>query len=126
MHRGIVLVGLNHRTAPVELRERLAFANGVREQALRRLMAVDGVAEGAIVSTCNRVEVVVCGPDAAALGSALPAYLAHEHGVNETALGAHLYTHVDREAVRHLFRVAASLDSMVVGEPQILGQMKEQ
>jgi glutamyl-tRNA reductase len=126
MERSIVLVGLNHRTAPVELRERLAFSNGQREHSLRRLMEIGGVAEGAIVSTCNRVEVVACGPDAGALGSALPAYLAREHGVSEAALGAHLYTHVGRDAVRHLFRVAASLDSMVVGEPQILGQMKEQ
>jgi glutamyl-tRNA reductase len=124
--RGIVLVGLNHRTAPVELRERLAFENGDHEQALRRLMAVEGVAEGAIVSTMNRVEVVACGASPESLGAALPGYLAREHGVSEAALGAHLYTHVGRDAVRHLFRVAASLDSMVVGEPQILGQMKEQ
>ena len=126
MKRGIVLVGMNHRTAPVELRERLAFSNGQHDQALRRLMAVEGVAEGAIVSTCNRVEVVACGPDAGALGAVLPAYLAREHGIDEAAIGAHLYTHVGPDAVRHLFRVAASLDSMVVGEPQILGQMKEQ
>jgi len=126
MERGIVLVGLNHRTAPVELRERFALSNGQREQALRHLMALEGVAEAAIVSTCNRVEVVACGPDIGALGATLPGYLAREHGVNEAALGAHLYTHVGRDAVRHLFRVAASLDSMIVGEPQILGQMKEQ
>src|SRR5881409_821609 len=126
MERGIVLVGLNHRTAPVEVRERVAFANGRLEPSLRRLMAVAGVAEGAILSTCNRVEVVACGPDPAALGAALPGFLAGEHGVPEPALAGHLYTHGDREAVRHLFRVAASLDSMVVGEPQILGQMKEQ
>src|SRR5437867_8030628 len=126
MERGIVLVGLNHRTAPVEVRERVAFANGRLEPSLRRLVAVAGVAEGAILSTCNRVEVVACGPDPAALGAALPGFLAGEHGVPEPALAGHLYTHTDREAVRHLFRVAASLDSMVVGEPQILGQMKEQ
>ncbi len=126
MERGIVLVGLNHRTAPVEVRERVAFANGRLEPSLRRLIAVAGVAEGAILSTCNRVEVVACGPDPAALGAALPGFLAGEHGVPEPALAGHLYTHGDREAVRHLFRVAASLDSMVVGEPQILGQMKEQ
>jgi glutamyl-tRNA reductase len=126
MERGIVLVGLNHRTAPVELRERLAFSNGQLDQALRRLIALEGVAEAAIVSTCNRVEVVACGADADHIGAALPAYLAHEHGVSPEALAAHLYTHVGRDAVRHLFRVAASLDSMVVGEPQILGQLKEQ
>src|SRR3989442_1419446 len=126
MERGIVLVGLNHRSAPVEVRERVAFANGRLEPSLHRLMAVEGVAEGAILSTCNRVEVVACGPDPAAVGAALPGFLAREHGVPEPALAGHLYTHTDREAVRHLFRVAASLDSMVVGEPQILGQMKEQ
>ena len=126
MERGIVLVGLNHRTAPVEVRERVAFANGCLEPSLRRLMAVAGVAEGAILSTCNRVEVLACGPDPVALGAALPGFLARDRGVPEPALAAHLYTHGNREAVRHLFRVAASLDSMVVGEPQILGQLKEQ
>src|SRR2546427_747068 len=126
MERGIVLVGLNHRSAPVEVRERVAFANGRLEPPLRRLVAVAGVAEGAILSTCNGVEVLACGPDPTALGAALPGFLASEHGVPEPALAGHLYTHTDREAVRHLFRVAASLDSMVVGEPQILGQLKEQ
>lgn len=126
MDRDIVLVGLNHRSAPVELRERLAFSNGRMEEALRRLMTMEGVAEAALLSTCNRVEVVACGPDPAALGATLPHYLASEHGVHEPTLARHLYTHVGRDAVRHLFRVAASLDSMVVGEPQILGQMKEQ
>ena len=124
--RTIVLVGLNHRTAPVEVRERLAFGNGRLEPALRELIAVPGILEGAIVSTCNRVEVIACGADAAAVGSALPAFLAREHGVADPALATHLYTHADREAVRHLFRVAASLDSMVVGESQVLGQLKEQ
>src|SRR5919197_1256368 len=126
MERGIILVGLNHRTAPVEVRERVAFANGCLEPSLRRLMAVAGVAEGAILSTCNRVEVLACGPDPVALGAALPGFLARDRGVPEPALASHLYTHAGRDAVRHLFRVAASLDSMVVGEPQILGQMKEQ
>jgi len=124
--RTIVLVGLNHRTAPVEVRERLAFGNGRLEPALRELIAVPGILEGAIVSTCNRVEVIACGADAAAVGSALPAFLAREHGVADPALATHLYTHADREAVRHLFRVAASLDSMVVGESQVLGQFRAQ
>jgi len=124
--RSIVVVGLNHRTAPVEVRERVAFANGQIDAALRRLIELEGVAEGAILSTCNRVEVVVCGTDPATVGAALPRFLAVEHGVPEPGLAGHLYTHTGREAVRHLFRVAASLDSMVVGEPQILGQVKEQ
>src|SRR5262245_18492276 len=123
---GIVVVGLNHRTAPVDIRERVAFSNGQLEPALRRLVETAGIAEGAIVSTCNRVEVIACGSEPEVIGSGLPAFLAREHGVPESALQGHLYTHNGREAVRHLFRVAASLYSMVVGEPQILGQMKAQ
>jgi glutamyl-tRNA reductase len=126
VERAIVIVGLNHRTAPVEVRERLAFANGHIDAAVRRLIEVEGVAEGAILSTCNRVEVVACGMDAGRITTSLPDFLAREHEVPAPLLAGHLYTHVGREAVRHLFRVAASLDSMVVGEPQILGQMKEQ
>jgi glutamyl-tRNA reductase len=124
--RSIVVVGLNHRSAPVEVRERLAFGNGQLESALRRLIEVEGVAEGAILSTCNRVEVVACGTDAETIGAELPRFLAREHAVPEPLLAAHLYRHAGREAIRHLFRVASSLDSMVVGEPQILGQMKDQ
>jgi glutamyl-tRNA reductase len=126
VERGIVLVGLNHRTAPVEVRERVAFGNGRLESALRRLVELAGVAEGAIVSTCNRVEVIACGTDPEAVGRALPEFLAAENDCALTLLEGHVYVHSGREAVRHLFRVAASLDSMVVGEPQILGQMKEQ
>src|SRR5437667_892828 len=126
MERAIVLVGLNHRSAPVAVREQVAFQNGQLGPALRRLMDLEGVHEGTIVSTCNRVEVIACGADPTRLSALLPRFLAGEHDLAETALAAHLYTHADREAVRHLFRVAASLDSMVVGEPQILGQLKEQ
>jgi glutamyl-tRNA reductase len=122
----IVLVGLNHRTAPVEVRERIAFPNGQLGSALRHLVEMEEIAEGAILSTCNRVEVVACGGDPGAVGAALPRFLAREHEVAEPLIAAHLYTHTGRAAVRHLFRVAASLDSMIVGEPQILGQMKEQ
>ncbi|MFN8544009.1 MAG: glutamyl-tRNA reductase [Candidatus Binatia bacterium] len=126
MDRGIVLVGVNHRTAPVEVREAIAFQNGRLEAALQVLVELPGVAEGAILSTCNRVEVVACGSDPAVVAEALPDFLAQEHGLARPALAPHVYTHVGRAAVRHLFRVAASLDSMIVGEPQILGQMKEQ
>lgn len=126
MEKGIVVVGLSHHTAPIEVRERVAFQNGQLEGALRSLLDLPGVVEGVIVSTCNRVEVVGCGTDPAAVAAGLPAFLASQHGVDRELLGRHLYVHRDREAVRHLFRVAASLDSMVVGEPQILGQLKEQ
>src|SRR5207244_11565144 len=97
MERGIVLVGLNHRSAPVEVRERVAFADGRLEPSLHRLMALEGVAEGAILSTCNRVEVVACGPDPAAVGAALPGLLAREHGVPEPALPGPRDTHTARE-----------------------------
>jgi glutamyl-tRNA reductase len=124
--RDIVLVGLSHHTAPVEVRERVAFSNGRFEPALRGLLALPPVEEAVIVSTCNRVEVMACGPSGDDIVSTLPAFLATEHGVPLETLRDRLYTHRGREAVRHLFRVAASLDSMVVGEPQILGQLKDQ
>ena len=126
MARELVLVGLSHHTAPVEVRERVAFENGRMEPALRGLVALPAVDEGVIVSTCNRVEVLACGVSGDAIAAALPAFLATEHGVAPEAISARLYTYRGREAVRHLFRVAASLDSMVVGEPQILGQLKDQ
>jgi glutamyl-tRNA reductase len=122
----IVLIGLSHHTAPIEVRERLAIANGALDRALHELVAVPGVCEGVILSTCNRVEVIASGPDGDVLTRALPAFLARDHDLASPEVAARLYTHRDREAVRHLFRVAASLDSMVVGEPQILGQLKEQ
>jgi glutamyl-tRNA reductase len=122
----IVLIGLSHHTAPVELREQVAVPNGLLDGTLRQLVQLPGVAEAAVLSTCNRVEVIACGPDGEALARTLPTFLAESHGVAVSDVAARLYVHRDREAVRHLFRVAASLDSMVVGEPQILGQLKEQ
>lgn len=126
MGAGIALVGLSHHTAGVELRERVAFPNGAIAQALEALRTVPGVAEGAIVSTCNRVEIITYGDDVERAVSGVPPFLAAVHGMDEAALAGHFYVHRDRAAVRHLFRVAASLDSLVVGEPQILGQLKQQ
>ena len=122
--RSLWIVGLSHHSAPVELRERLAFDNGALAPALTRLAALDGVEEAALVSTCNRVEALAFGGDDRAVAGAIGDFLARERGVAPTALAEHLVVHHDREAVRHLFRVASSLDSMVVGEPQILGQLK--
>jgi glutamyl-tRNA reductase len=124
--QSIVLVGLSHHNAPVEVRERVAFADDRLEPALRGLVSRPSVREGVIVSTCNRVEVVACGGDADAVAAELPAFIAQANGLHGDALAGSVYTRRDREAVRHLFRVASSLDSMVVGEPQILGQLKEQ
>ncbi len=118
----ILLTGLNHKTAPVELRERLAIAPEKLSDETRSLLSHPGVCEGMILSTCNRVELLVCyeghEPE-------LALYLNEHFSVDAQSLEPHLYQHHEIEAVRHLFRVASSLDSMVVGEPQILGQVKE-
>jgi glutamyl-tRNA reductase len=118
----ILLTGLNHKTAPVELRERLAIAPENLAQETQALLQHPGVREGLILSTCNRVELLVCheGDDAGLAG-----YLNGHFSVDAQTLQPHLYEYRETEAARHLFRVAASLDSMVVGEPQILGQVKE-
>jgi glutamyl-tRNA reductase len=118
----ILLTGLNHKTAPVELRERLAIAPDRLAEETRSLLSHPGVREGLILSTCNRVELLVCyeGGD-----PSLPEYLNRQYAVDPASLQPHLYEHHEHDAVRHLFRVASSLDSMVVGEPQILGQVKE-
>jgi len=124
--RDLLIVGVNHRTTPVALRERLGFPDDALPAALPRLKSVPGVQEAAIVSTCNRVEIVSCvAADEGGVADGIAAFLARERDVEREVFAPHLYTHRGRDAVRHLFRVAASLDSMVVGEPQILGQMKD-
>jgi glutamyl-tRNA reductase len=117
----IVLLGLNHKTAPVELRERLAIAPEQLEQATRSLLQAPGVVEGMILSTCNRVELLTSlQPDAPHLLQFIESYFDIERDV----VAPHIYEYRQENAVRHLFRVACSLDSMVIGEPQILGQVK--
>ena len=116
------LLGVNHRTAPVEVRERLAIPESKLPHALQQLMTIPGVNEALILSTCNRVEIVA----QTANGSTdLRHFLKQYFEVDPTPYEPHLYEFRQDEAVRHLFRVASSLDSMVVGEPQILGQVKE-
>ena len=112
------VTGLNHRTAPVEVRERFAFDAASLPTALQSLKNSNGVHESLILSTCNRVEIVVVTDDNQNAGNSVEGFL-------HLAKPAHLYHFEDRDAIRHLFRVASSLDSMVVGEPQILGQLKE-
>jgi glutamyl-tRNA reductase len=118
----LALIGVNYKTAPIELRERIAISREDLPETTRALAAVPGVAECMIVSTCNRVEILAAleGPAAD-----LPGFLHRQFGLDPALLAPHIYQHHDQDAVRHLFRVAASLDSMVVGEPQILGQVKE-
>lgn len=126
MHKEIVIVGLNHRSAPIDVRESVAFENAYLREALASLQHFPSIDEGVILSTCNRVEVVAAAADHTTALSDISRFLgeqkAHRHA---GSLDEHVYTYHGAEAVRHLFRVAASLDSMVVGEPQILGQLKE-
>lgn len=120
----IVVVGLSHKTAPVEIREKVAFEPETIEARLKQLLALPAVSEAMIVSTCNRVELYVVSAQPELASAELQRFMAGCHGLNLDALREHLYSYVCKEAVRHVLRVTASLDSMVVGEPQILGQMK--
>ncbi|MES1176283.1 MAG: glutamyl-tRNA reductase, partial [Myxococcales bacterium] len=122
----IVVVGLSHRTAPIAVREQLVLDSAGLPDFLRGLVQRPEVGEALLVSTCNRVELVAAGragfdSDLAQVAKACVDALA----VHAPGIAAHLYSHVGGAAVRHLFRVAASLDSMVLGEPQILGQVKD-
>ena len=126
MQNEIVIVGLSHRSAPIEVRESVAFENSYVRAALRRLRDYPSVCEGVILSTCNRVEVVAAASDSQSAFDNITEFLAEKKAHrNSLPLDDHVYTYRGAEAVRHLFRVAASLDSMVVGEPQILGQLKQ-
>ncbi|MDQ3652275.1 MAG: glutamyl-tRNA reductase [Acidobacteriota bacterium] len=122
----IVLIGLNHKTAPIAVRERLAFTDDACAAGLRALVDGEVVREGLIVSTCNRVEVLTTAGNGreqeatARVGS----FLCESRSLPRESFTEHLYTHRDEAAVRHVFRVASSLDSMVVGEPQVLGQVR--
>ncbi|HUA21114.1 MAG TPA: glutamyl-tRNA reductase [Bryobacteraceae bacterium] len=116
------ITGVNHKSAPVEVRERLAFDDHSLSQALADLKSRPGFCEGIILSTCNRVEVALTSEDHA--GVSVDQFLADTRQVQREWVAPYLYHFEDTEAIRHLFRVAASLDSMVVGEPQILGQLK--
>nr|P42808.1 RecName: Full=Glutamyl-tRNA reductase; Short=GluTR [Xanthomonas phaseoli pv. phaseoli]BAA03668.1 glutamyl-tRNA reductase [Xanthomonas phaseoli pv. phaseoli] len=111
------VLGLNHQTAPVDLRERAAFAGDALPRALESLRALPQVSEAALLSTCNRTELYAMAEEAHSLVTWLETHA--------PALSGYLYQHQEAEAVRHLFRVATGLDSMVLGEPQILGQVKD-
>jgi glutamyl-tRNA reductase len=122
----ILLVGINHKTAPVEIRELFAFSDEACANGLRQLVDGSVVREGLIVSTCNRVEILsATNQDQLEPGmERLLNFLDARRSLPSGFLKQHLYRHEDDEAVRHLFRVASSLDSMVVGEPQVLGQVR--
>src|SRR5262245_54504005 len=122
----IVLLGLSHKTAPVEVRERLAFKESILPEALSDLVDRQTVDEGLIVSTCNRVELIASAPAGIEPGlQRLTGFLCDFHQLSFDRINPHLYLHANIAAIKHLFRVASSLDSMVLGESQILGQVKD-
>lgn len=120
----LVLVGLSHHTAPLDVRERIGISRSMVPAALDRL-ANDGCDDAVLLSTCNRTEVYASAADATEMGERIVACLADYRGVNRDDIDAALYVRTDADAARHLFRVAAGLDSLVVGEPEILGQVKD-
>ena len=121
-----IVVGLSHKTAPVEVREMLAIPASRLDEALSRLIRYPAIKEGMVLSTCNRVEVYAVVEQAEAGYAQVQEFLADTHlSLSSERLTPHLYWHADDRAIAHLFRVAASLDSMIVGEPQILGQLKD-
>ena len=122
---GIIVVGLSHKTAPIEVREKLNFPESTLPEALRKLMSYEGVRESMIVSTCNRVEIYASAPDSAKGIDGIKQFISDYHGLSREALEQSLYVYPDAQGVRHTFRVASSLDSMVLGEAQILGQLKD-
>ncbi|MEY3201745.1 MAG: hypothetical protein RIR70_1295 [Pseudomonadota bacterium] len=117
-------LGLNHHTAPLAIREKLAFAQHHLGTALGDLLGAGAANEAAILSTCNRTELYLAAGDSQAVDAATR-WLAAYHQLPLASISPYLYTLPEREAVKHMFRVASGLDSMVLGEPQILGQMKE-
>lgn len=122
----IILLGANHRTAPVELRERVAFSAENAHRAARELRSRGVVGEVVVVSTCNRSELyAVLGENAENAAAALEDFVTSFHGLPSGSLNGSLYHHEDNDAVRHLFRVAAGLDSMLLGEAEILGQVRQ-
>jgi len=120
----LLLLGVSHRTAPVELRERLDFSSRDVGAAVESLSARSSAAESVVLSTCNRSEIYVAGDDPTRARAEIEIFLSDYHQVPRDVFRPHLFVYDDVAAARHLFRVASGLDSLVVGEPQILGQVK--
>jgi glutamyl-tRNA reductase len=120
----LLITGVSHKTAPVEVRECLAFRPEELQAALSDLRSREGVGEAVILSTCNRVEITVTSEDSVEPQTIVDSFLSDRKSLSPATVGPHVYRHEGRAAIHHLFRVAASLDSMVIGEPQILGQLK--
>ncbi len=121
----ILVVGLNHKTATVEIREKLAFNGQKLEEGVFQLIKIKDIKEIALLSTCNRVEIYSCVNSVNSAIENIKSFLSEFHSISRKEFEGSLYTYTDSQAVKHIFRVASSLDSMVVGEPQILGQLKD-
>jgi glutamyl-tRNA reductase len=121
----LLLVGISHRTAPLELLERVDFQTRGVDRALRLLAERGSTREAVVLSTCNRAEMYVACDDVTGARADLVAFVSNFHGVDEVDIAPHVYEGTDLDVARHLFRVSSGLDSLVVGEPQILGQVKD-
>ncbi len=120
----LTLLGMNHRSAPLDLRERACFAEDDLPAALARILESTQAQEALILATCNRVEILTRATDGKNMAGELRAFLARERGLDDATIDRHVYVHKGLHAVRHVFSVACGLDSMILGEPQILGQLK--
>lgn len=121
---GLLAVGVNHKTAPVNIRERVSFSPDALACALRELTSTPGISEAAILSTCNRTE-LLCRSSDDNNGNVIIDWFEHYHKLKPEEVRPYLYVHPDQLAVRHVLRVASGLDSLILGEPQILGQIKD-
>lgn len=121
----VLVIGLNHKTASIDIREKLAFNGPKLEEGILSIRELPEVNEAALLSTCNRVEIYAYVNDAASAGENIKGFLSGFHNINRADFENSLYLYSDSDAIRHILRVASSLDSMVVGEPQILGQLKD-
>lgn len=120
----VLCIGVSHKTAPIALRERLALGDARARELLREAVAIPSVSEAAVVSTCNRTELYAVSPNPAAAEAALTSALAGRAGIDVDALAGVRYTPRNCDAARHLYRVAAGLDSMIVGEAEVQGQVR--
>lgn len=121
----IILIGMNHKTAPLEIRERLSIACGDNTRPLVEIMKIPQIKEALYIATCNRVEVLARAVDKEDAVASLKTFVFRHGNLSIEEMARCLYLYFDHEAVRHLFRVASSIDSLVMGEPQILGQVKD-
>ncbi len=121
----ILVVGLSHKTAPIDIREKITFpADGI-DTPLRKIMNLPACSESMILSTCNRAEIYVAVKDPDKAAGHIKSFISEYKSLPLSKFNEHMYVYEGEEAIRHVFRVASSLDSMVVGEPQILGQIKD-